>query len=476
MPDSAPAQFAAEPTSSRHGKMSARWNRAFALLLGLSLTTAVLSFVVVQHIESSFASATDELNRETTMYDRLVGGLTFENGTGHAVLDNGSSASADFRAADHLLDVAFADALTKYNAQSERALVTDAHVQWLTMFDKLRTLAADPALADAFATGPGPQRAAAHLLLGKTTDAISATLRQLDVISRGSLQQKIHQAHSTKSRLLILLAAIFALSVCVTIVYARRMARRVVQPIRALWQSADRFGAGDLDHRVELHNDDDEIGELAERFNAMADMISSTHRHLTVQAHQDALTGLVNRGGFIKHLDAAVEASSPDGGAISLMFIDLDDFKHVNDELGHAAGDELLRQVADRLRGAARSADTVCRLGGDEFAVLVGSPTEGGRVAVEIAERVLGVLEQPFSVHGSIIRVGASIGIATQASPGQTGDYLLRAADVAMYSAKGQGKHRWQAFDPDIHGPVVADVSSILARLEARDLDTSYLP
>ena len=97
-------------------------------------------------------------------------------------------------------------------------------------------------------------------------------------------------------------------------------------------------------------------------------------------------------------------------------------------------------------------------------------------MAVEIAQRVLGVLEQPFSVHGSIIRVGASIGIATQVGPGQTGDYLLRAADVAMYSAKGKGKHRWQTFDPDTHGPIVTDVSSILARLEARDLDTSTLP
>ena len=476
MPESAPAQIAVEPTSSRHGKMSARWNRAFALLLVLSLTTAVLSFVVVQHIESSFASATDELNRETTMYDRLVGGLTFENGTGHAVLDNGSSASADFRVADHLLDVAFADGLTTYNSETERALVTSARVQWLSAFDKLRTLAADPAAADAFAADTGPSGDAAHLLLGQKTDAISATLRQLDVSSRGSLQDKLHQAHSTKSRLLILLAASFALSVCATILCARRMAHRVVQPIRTLWQSADRFGAGDLDHRVELHVDDDEIGELAERFNAMADMIASTHRHLTVQAHHDALTGLVNRGGFIKRLDAEVEASSADGGAISLMFIDLDDFKHVNDELGHAAGDELLRQVADRLRSAARSTDVVCRLGGDEFAILVGSPTAGGGIAEEIAQRVLVVLEQPFSVHGSIIRVGASIGIAVQSSPSQSGDYLLRAADVAMYSAKGQGKHRWHAFDAEVHGPVVTDVSSILARLEARDLDTSHLP
>ena len=208
----------------------------------------------------------------------------------------------------------------------------------------------------------------------------------------------------------------------------------------------------------------------------MADTISSTHRHLTVQAHHDALTGLVNRAGFVGRLDAAVDPDGPNAGSVSLMFIDLDDFKHVNDDLGHAAGDELLRQVADRLRGAARSGDVVCRLGGDEFAVLVGSSTDGRSIAVEVAERVLAVLEQPFSVHGSLIRVGASIGIASQTSKGDTGDYLLRAADVAMYSAKGQGKHRWQMFDPEIHGPVVADVSTILARLEAGDLDESRLP
>ena len=206
------------------------------------------------------------------------------------------------------------------------------------------------------------------------TDAISVTAQQLDQFSRGALEDHLDDAHATKSKLLILLGAIFALSVGATIMYARRMARNVVRPIRTLWESADRFGAGEFDHRVELHNDD-EIGELAERFNVMADTIASTHLHLTVQAHHDVLTGLVNRAGFMGRLDAAVDPAGPEAGSVSLMFIDLDDFKHVNDDLGHAAGDELLRQVADRLRGAARSTDIVCRLGGDEFAILIGSPT-----------------------------------------------------------------------------------------------------
>jgi diguanylate cyclase (GGDEF)-like protein len=173
-------------------------------------------------------------------------------------------------------------------------------------------------------------------------------------------------------------------------------------------------------------------------------------------------------------LDAAVDPSAPDAGSVSLMFIDLDDFKHVNDDLGHAAGDELLRQVADRLRGAARSSDLACRLGGDEFAILIGSPT-GRDVAVEVADRILHLLEQPFAVHGALVRIGASIGIASQRSAADSGDFLLRAADVAMYAAKGQGKHRWQYFNAHVHGPIVDVAASVFADLRTDDLDASQM-
>ena len=209
----------------------------------------------------------------------------------------------------------------------------------------------------------------------------TATAQELDQFSRSALEDHLADAHATKTKLLILLGTIFALSVGATIMYARRMAaeRRATDP------DALRVGRPIRRRRVRpprrVHNDD-EIGELAERFNVMADTIASTHLHLDVQAHHDVLTGLVNRAGFMGRLDAAVDPAGPEAGSVSLMFIDLDDFKHVNDDLGHAAGDELLRQVADRLRGAARSTDVVCRLGGDEFAILIGSPT-GDDVAVD---------------------------------------------------------------------------------------------
>jgi len=455
---------------SRHGKMSADWNRAFAVLLGLSLTTATLSIVVVQQVESTFVSATDEVSRETASYDRIVGALTRENAAAHLLLDIGSPVSAGFLAADEATGAALADARANYDDGAELGLLGDADSQWEAAFTAVRALAADNDGADAFAADTGPRGDIAHGELAARTDAISVTAQELDQVSRGALRDQIDQAHDTKSKLLILLGAIFALSVGATIMYARRMANNVVRPIQTLWESADRFGAGEFDHRVEIHSDD-EIGELAERFNVMADTIASTHLHLTVQAHHDVLTGLVNRAGFIGRLDAAVDPAGPGAGSVSVMFIDLDDFKHVNDDLGHAAGDELLRQVAERLRGAARSTDIVSRLGGDEFAILNVSPT-GRDVAVEIADRILAVFDQPFAIHGSLIRVGASIGIASQRNSADSGDYLLRAADVAMYAAKGQGKHRWQYFNPHVHGPIVDVAASSLAGLQTGEVDT----
>ena len=302
--------------------------------------------------------------------------------------------------------------LTTYDESEELAFLDDARAQWESAYASIRVLAADAAAADTFAADTSPRGDIAHGELAQRTDAITATAQELDQFSRGALEDYLADAHATKTKLLILLGAIFALSVGATIMYARRMARNVVRPIQTLWESADRFGAGEFDHRVEIHSDD-EIGELAERFNVMADTIASTHLHLVVQAHHDVLTGLVNRAGFMGRLDAAVDPAGTEAGSVSLMFIDLDDFKHVNDDLGHAAGDELLRQVADRLRGAARANDVVCRLGGDEFAILIASPT-GDDVAVDMANRILTALEQPFSIHGALIRIGASIGIASQ--------------------------------------------------------------
>jgi diguanylate cyclase len=161
-------------------------------------------------------------------------------------------------------------------------------------------------------------------------------------------------------------------------------------------------------------------------------------RQLAHLAFHDPLTGLVNRALFGDRLAHAVELHRRDGRPVALLFCDLDDFKTVNDSLGHSAGDELLRQVAQRLAGAVRSSDTVARLGGDEFAVLFeGGPAD--RCAV--VERLVKALAAPFVLDGAPRAVRCSLGLVAADEPGPdvTPDLLLHQADGAMYEAKRQG-------------------------------------
>jgi diguanylate cyclase (GGDEF)-like protein len=139
---------------------------------------------------------------------------------------------------------------------------------------------------------------------------------------------------------------------------------------------------------------------------------------------------------------------------LAVMFVDLDDFKNVNDTLGHGEGDNLLVAVAERFRGALRAGDTIARMGGDEFAVLLEDPPDAD-APHEVAERLLSTLQAPFDCHGKELFVHASIGVANWTSSGQTPEELLRNADVSMYTAKSNGKNRIEIFEAGMHAAVV---------------------
>ncbi len=173
------------------------------------------------------------------------------------------------------------------------------------------------------------------------------------------------------------------------------------------------------------------------------------------QAFHDSLTGLANRALFADRLDHALSRTRRFGHPLAVLFIDLDDFKTVNDSLGHGEGDQLLVAVAERLRGAVRAADTIARMGGDEFAVLVEDPADAG-APVEVARRLLANLEAPFERAGKELFVHASVGVAASTSKSQTADELLRNADVSMYTAKSNGKNRVEVFQPAMHTAALA--------------------
>lgn len=171
---------------------------------------------------------------------------------------------------------------------------------------------------------------------------------------------------------------------------------------------------------------------------------------LRFQAFHDALTNLPNRALFMDRLEhalACVGRKHHQKGCIAVMFVDLDDFKVVNDSLSHAAGDRLLVCVAGRLRACLRNADTVARLGGDEFALLL-EDVGGVGDAARVAERCLKEVRTPVELAGRPVRVTASIGIALNESGRDHPDDLLRHADMAMYKAKERGKGNHATFDP----------------------------
>ena len=168
------------------------------------------------------------------------------------------------------------------------------------------------------------------------------------------------------------------------------------------------------------------------------------------QALHDPLTGLANRALFAEHLDRASRRQLRRGGSVQVMIIDLDNFGAINEEFGHAAGDELLTMVAIRLQTTLRDADSVARLGGDEFGILFEFP--GSPPPSIPADRVVASFSKPFTVQGQTVRITSSIGVAANAPDCRSNDELLRRADLAMYAAKAQGKQTYAVYAPELHG------------------------
>jgi diguanylate cyclase (GGDEF)-like protein len=184
---------------------------------------------------------------------------------------------------------------------------------------------------------------------------------------------------------------------------------------------------------------------------SLAEQSAAAHGRLVHQANHDQLTGLPNRTALYKLLADTIDGAEATTGAAVLHF-DLDDFKVVNDTYGHTAGDELLVEVARRLRSVAGETGFPARLGGDEF-VLVLPKVADPETAGLVAQRLLAALAEPIRLRDTTVPVSASVGIA-HAAPGLTAGDVVRCADIAMYTAKGDGKHRVEHFDPDQHGRI----------------------
>ncbi len=262
------------------------------------------------------------------------------------------------------------------------------------------------------------------------------------------LLRSIDEAVASYTQLRLVLGGITLLGLLFFGFGSLLMAGRITTPLRGLVQASERLGRGDYGSRVDDTGRTDEVGDLARAFDQMRGNLASHQHEIRQLAYWDRLTGLPNRAQFRDAVTAAMDASTaaaahgvPGGPAapLAVVMLDLDRFKHVNDVLGYAFGDRLLKAVAERLAGQAmRAGDLVARLSGDEFALLL--PGSTAAQALAVAERIACAFEQPIVLDDHTVDLAAGFGVACwpehASDAGNPADMLMSRAEIAMYTAK----------------------------------------
>ncbi|MBI3479883.1 MAG: EAL domain-containing protein [Nitrosomonadales bacterium] len=271
-----------------------------------------------------------------------------------------------------------------------------------------------------------------------------------------------------------------------------RLQKSITLPLLSLTEAMHKVSRdGDFSVRATTGSQD-EIGVLANGFNQMLDELSkreeSLHQELQERrrieerlseiAHFDSVSNLPNRNSFNSQIDRALIDYKYDHEKFALMFLDLDNFKYVNDTFGHHAGDLLLARVAERLRGSLRQEDYIARLGGDEFAVIMRDFTGAAQIST-VSRKILAALQQPFFLEGHEAFIGASIGITICPDNGEDRETLQRQADSAMYQAKNLGKNTFEFYQADLslaHKNRINIETQLRRSLENHEIVVYYQP
>lgn len=308
--------------------------------------------------------------------------------------------------------------------------------------------------------------------------SLSEPLR-IEAEARTALMQR---SESASQRSLMLLAGLFALLIALGIAINLVISRGLVRPIRRLAEAARAMEAGQ--YQVQLGSQRrDELGELIRAFDRMSDSVDRHDRDIRRIAYGDSLTGLPNRLAFRELLDAELNQRKGNGEGLALLFVDLDDFKRINDTLGHDAGDEVLAQFGARIRlcvenSARGHTARVARFGGDEFVAMLAGP-EARDAAAHAAEAILAELQLPVSVLGRSVFLGASVGVTLFPEDAQSSTVLLKNGDIAMYQAKLAGKNCYRFYSRAMDQAVERRVQlehELRGAWERKELSVVYQP
>ncbi len=283
-------------------------------------------------------------------------------------------------------------------------------------------------------------------------------LRNIEIALAGKLEAAANaEAGRARTWFQVTLSSLLAATVAIGC-FGFRIARGLARPVREMTAAMVSLAAGDNEVAVPYRDRSDEIGAMAtavEVFRTNARVRRERELQIAHMARHDALTNLPNRNAFQERIEQAM-ALARRGETAAVFCIDLDGFKAVNDTLGHFAGDQLLRVVAERLVSCVRETDIVARLGGDEFAIIQ-TGMERSDDARILADRVLQVVGEPLVVEGQRVKPDMSIGIAVAPLDGAHAEKLMKSADIALYRAKAEGGHSYRFFEAGME-----------ARLQAR--------
>ena len=293
-------------------------------------------------------------------------------------------------------------------------------------------------------------------------------------IANQSARAAFTAAEDARDLVLIVTSLIAGLALLVAAGGLYALLVSVIGPIQRLQTAALRLADGQVQDSL-CPDGPRELADLASAFNRMTAEVQRRERDLSFNALHDPLTGLGNRALLEERLSIALSYSGRFGGVVSLLLIDLDHFKKVNDSVGHSAGDAVLVTVAQRLAGIIDDASAIVRLGGDEFAIVLDADDTAAAV---VAERVRAVLSDPFTVEGRFTSLTASIGVTTSYG-GQPAEDLVREADLAMYAAKDAGRNQVCLYTPSLHEAAndrLVLEEDLRDAIEQEALDVHYQP
>ncbi|TNF53754.1 diguanylate cyclase [bacterium] len=407
----------------------------FVMLLPIVVITGVFIFfhgAVVESLDEVVEEVSDEMHPIMSLQILLLSATMPAH---DFVIFGDSSEKENFSRISKKVDSAFEETFQKpYELKEEKELIRLAHKEW-QLGKKLGQ--------DIFALS---EQIGGNKELQVLDRFDSHVRRSVDTLDRthkvimGEMKEHLSKAQKIKKRIFFIIPSVFLLGLGIAVFASIKLPRSILFPLGTLEKATQSLASGDLSCRVPL-NSNDELGKLSSAFNIMAAKLENAQAALEELATHDTLTDVYNRREFFNRLKGEIKRSLRYGHTFSLMILDLDDFKNVNDTYGHQAGDKVLKTISSVISQEVRPEDILARYGGDEFGLIL--PETPIANALKLAERIQSAVtaHEIVLTDGKTVKVGLSAGAAEFPKDGESSENLISAADRSLYVSKRSGKH-----------------------------------